>query len=52
MDAGRPSRAETTASLKWLAAELHMDSWNHVANCLRLVKPTDENKPQNELNPL
>jgi len=47
----RRLRAQTAVTLKWLAAELHMGSYNHVANCLRTtVKATNENKPQNELD--
>jgi hypothetical protein len=35
--------------LKWLATELHLGRWERVANRLRAVKMTDENKSQNGL---
>jgi REP element-mobilizing transposase RayT len=39
----RRLRAETAVTLKWLAAELHMGAWTHVAKCLQLAKATDNN---------
>ena len=41
-------RAETTVTLKWIAAELHMGTWTHVANLLS-DKPTPS-KQQPDLN--
>jgi putative transposase len=42
-------RAETAVTLKWIAAELHMGTWTHVANRLSCGKQTEPTK-QTELN--
>jgi len=34
----RRLRAETAVTLKWIAAELHMGKWTHVANQLQKAK--------------
>jgi hypothetical protein len=35
----RRLRGETTVSLKWIAENLSMGTWTHVANLLRLTHP-------------
>ncbi len=45
----RRLRAETAATLKWIATELHMGTWTHVANRLSGGKQTEPTK-QTELN--
>ena len=41
-------RAETTVTLKWIAAELHMVTWTHVANRLHHAK--NQTEPENQVN--
>ncbi len=43
-------RAETAVTLKWIAKELHMGTWTHVANRLQNAKDKNEPKNQHELN--
>ena len=43
----RRLRVETTVTLKWIAAELHMGTWTHVAN--RLSEKPTQNKHQPNL---
>jgi putative transposase len=43
-------RAETAATLKWIAAELHMGTWTHVANRLQNVKGKTESNRQDGLH--
>ena len=38
----RRLRAETAVTLKWIAAELHMGAWTHVANRLQQPNGNDE----------
>ena len=38
----RRLRAETAVTLKWIAAELHMGAWTHVANRLQQPHGNDE----------
>ena len=45
----RRLRAETAVTLKWIAAELQMGTWTHVANRLQTAKPHNDPKNQNEL---
>ena len=45
----RRLRAETAATLKWIANELHMGTWTHVSNLLSGGKQTEPTK-QTELN--
>ena len=42
-------RAETTVTLKWIAAELHMGTWTHVANRLQHAKKQAAPEQQNEI---
>ena len=42
-------RAETSVTLKWIATELNVRTWTHVANCLQNVKDKSESKNQHEL---
>lgn len=42
-------RAETAVTLKWIAAELHMGTWTHVANRLQKAKRKNESNNQHEL---
>jgi hypothetical protein len=42
-------RAETSVPLKWIAEQLHMETWTHVANRLQRTKQKNELKNQNEL---
>ena len=42
-------RAETAVTLKWIAAELNMGTWTHVANRLSDGKQTERTN-QTELN--
>ena len=44
----RRLRAETSVTLKWIAEQLYMGTWTHVAN--RLSQDTAETNPQTELN--
>ncbi|MBI2927411.1 MAG: hypothetical protein HYY24_17075 [Verrucomicrobia bacterium] len=41
-------RAETAVTLKWIAEELHMGTWTHVANRLQKAKGKDASDDQNE----
>ena len=41
-------RTETAATLKWIAAELHMGTWTHVANRLQNAKGKSEPTNQSE----
>ena len=43
-------RAETAVTLKWIATELHMGKWTHVANCLQTAKGKSEPTNQSEFN--
>ncbi len=45
----RRLRAETAATLKWIAAEWHTGTWAHVANRLQHAKLHKEPVEQNEL---
>ena len=45
----RRLRAETAVTLKWIATELHMGTWTHVANRLQNAKDKNKSKNQNEL---
>ena len=38
----RRLRAETAVTVKWIAAELHMGTWAHVANRLQNAKLHEE----------
>ena len=40
----RRLRAETTMTLKWIAAELHMGSWTYVSNLLGQKEPKSVNR--------
>ncbi|NOS72050.1 MAG: hypothetical protein HOP33_19260 [Verrucomicrobia bacterium] len=42
-------RAETAVTLKWIAAELNMGTWTHVANRLQNAKGKTEPNNQHEL---
>ena len=42
-------RAETAVTLKWIAKELHMGTWTHVANRLQNAKEKNESNQQDEL---
>lgn len=42
-------RTETAVTLKWIAAELHMGSWTHLANRLQNAKTNNQSKNQDEL---
>ena len=41
-------RAETAVTLKWIAAELNMGTWTHVANRLQKVKAKNDSNNQSE----
>ena len=41
----RRVRAETSVTLKWIAAELHMGTWTHVANRLTHNPAPSDNQP-------
>jgi len=45
----RRLRVETAVTLKWIAAELHMGTWTHVANRLQHTKAKSESTHQHEL---
>jgi hypothetical protein len=45
----RRLRAETSVTLKWIAEQLYMETWTHVANRLQRTKQKNELKNQNEL---
>jgi hypothetical protein len=45
----RHLRAETAVTLKWIAAELNLGTWTHVANRLQNAKDKNESNQQNEL---
>ncbi|MCU0784543.1 MAG: hypothetical protein MUF81_10985 [Verrucomicrobia bacterium] len=45
----RRLRTETAVTLKWIAAELHMGTWTHVANRLQNAKDKNESRQQDEL---
>jgi hypothetical protein len=45
----RRLRAETSVTLKWIAEQLYMETWTHVANRLQCTKQKNELKNQNEL---
>jgi hypothetical protein len=40
---------ETAVTLKWIAAELHMGTWTHVANRLQNTKDKGKSTNQHEL---
>jgi hypothetical protein len=42
-------RAETAVTLKWIANELRMGTWTHVANRLHNAKDKNETNHQHEL---
>jgi len=42
-------RSETAVTLNWIAAELHMGAWSHVANRLQSAKTHNNPENQNEL---
>ena len=42
-------RVETAVTLKWIAKELHMGSWTHVANRLKNAKSENDANKQSEL---
>ncbi len=42
-------RAETAVTLKWIAAELNMGTWTHVANRLQNAKGKNDSNNQSEL---
>ena len=42
----RRLRAETAVTLKWIAGQLHMGTWTHVAN--RLQRAKDKSEPNNQ----
>jgi hypothetical protein len=42
-------RAETAVTLKWIAKELHMGNWTHVANRLQNEKAQNKSNHQHEL---
>jgi REP element-mobilizing transposase RayT len=46
----RRLRAETAVTLKWIAAELHMGTWTHVANLLHHAQGKSETNNQHELS--
>lgn len=39
-------RAETIVTLKWIAEQLHMGTWTHVANRLSQKPARPNNQPQ------
>ncbi len=41
-------RAETSVTLKWIATELHMGTWTHVANRLQKMKSKNDSNNQSE----
>ena len=41
---------ETAITLKWIAKELHMATWTHVANLLQQTKGKIKSENQHELN--
>jgi len=43
-------RAETAVTLKWIAKELRMAAWTHVANLLRDTQSDEAPDNQHELN--
>jgi transcriptional regulator with XRE-family HTH domain len=43
-------RAETAVTLKWIAKELHMSTWTHVANRLQKTKAKDDVGHQDQIN--
>ncbi len=43
-------RAETAVTLKWIASQLHMGTWTHVANRLQNAKGKHEPKDQTEFS--
>ena len=45
----RRLRTETAVTLKWIAAELNMGIWTHIANRLQNAKDKDESNQQDEL---
>jgi hypothetical protein len=44
----RRLRAETAVTLKWIATELHMGTWTHVANRLQTTKGKHDTNNQAE----
>ena len=46
---GRRLRMETAVTLKWIARELNMGTWTHVANRLQHAKEKGQSTNQNEL---
>ena len=42
-------RVETAVTLKWIAEQLHMGTWTHVANRLQQAKEKSEPNNQHEL---
>ena len=45
-------RTETAVTLKWIAAELYMGTWTHVAKRLQIAKALNESNNHNELGPV
>jgi len=45
----RRLRTETAVTLKWIARELQMGTWTHVANRLQNAKSKNESNQQDEL---
>jgi hypothetical protein len=45
----RRLRVETAVTLKWIAEQLHMGTWTHVANRLQQAKDKSESNNQHEL---
>ena len=45
----RRLRVETAVTLKWIAEQLHMGTWTHVANHLQRAKEKSEPNNQHEL---
>ena len=46
----RRLRDETSVTLKWIAKELHMGTWTHVANRLHQTKAKSKPDNQHEFN--
>jgi hypothetical protein len=46
----RRLRVETAVTLKWIAEQLHMGTWTHVANRLQQAKEKSEPNNQHELS--
>ena len=46
----RRLRTETSVTLKWIATELHLGTWTHVANRLQKATGQTQSQNQNELS--